>query len=114
MAARTRIPAAQQIDVHYDEMESDWRGTMRRLYAFADLAFDAATEQRMAGWLVDAAREAPHTGHRYRLEDFGLSAEAVEARMGFVRERAERRAAPQPARVPSGDRTTYSSAEGQT
>jgi hypothetical protein len=29
-------------------------------------------------------------------------------------QRAERRAAPKPARVPSGDRPTYSSAEGQS
>jgi hypothetical protein len=28
--------------------------------------------------------------------------------------RAERRAAPKPARVPSGDRATYASDEGQT
>jgi len=28
------------------------------------------------------------------------------------RERAERRAAPKPARIPSGDRSTYSSNEG--
>ena len=28
--------------------------------------------------------------------------------------RAERRAAPKPARIPSGDRPTYSSAEGST
>ena len=28
--------------------------------------------------------------------------------------RAERRAAPKPARIPSGDRTTYASDEGQT
>jgi hypothetical protein len=29
-------------------------------------------------------------------------------------ERAERRAAPKPARIPSGDRPMYSSAEGQS
>jgi len=29
-------------------------------------------------------------------------------------ERAERRAAPKPARIPSGDRTTYPSDEGQS
>ena len=29
-------------------------------------------------------------------------------------ERAERRAAPKPARIPSGDRTAYSPAEGRT
>ncbi len=28
--------------------------------------------------------------------------------------RAERRAAPKPARIPSGDRPTYSTAEGQS
>ena len=31
-----------------------------------------------------------------------------------IHERAERRAAPKPARIPSGDRPTYSSVEGQT
>ena len=30
------------------------------------------------------------------------------------RERAERRAAPKPARIPLGDRLTYPSGEGQT
>ncbi len=30
------------------------------------------------------------------------------------RARAERRAAPKPARIPSGDRPTYPSGEGQT
>jgi hypothetical protein len=30
------------------------------------------------------------------------------------RERAERRAAPKPARIPSGDRTTYPTAEGSS
>lgn len=31
----------------------------------------------------------------------------------FHLQRAERRAAPKPARIPSGDRPTYSSGEGQ-
>jgi hypothetical protein len=34
--------------------------------------------------------------------------------MSIGEARAERRAAPKPARIPSGDRLTYSSAEGQT
>ncbi len=35
--------------------------------------------------------------------------------MRFTRSRrAERRAAPKPARIPAGDRTTYSSDEGQS
>jgi hypothetical protein len=34
--------------------------------------------------------------------------------MKFAFKRAERRAAPKPAQIPSGDRPTYSSDEGQT
>ncbi len=34
-------------------------------------------------------------------------------KMLFKTERAERRAAPKPARIPSGDRTMYASDEGQ-
>ena len=34
--------------------------------------------------------------------------------MGAAAQRAERRAAPKPARIPSGDRLTYSSAEGSS
>jgi hypothetical protein len=33
-------------------------------------------------------------------------------RVSYSLQRAERRAAPKPARIPSGDRPTYSSAEG--
>ena len=36
----------------------------------------------------------------------------MSARSGIAEQRAERRAAPKPARVPSGDRQTYPSDEG--
>jgi hypothetical protein len=42
------------------------------------------------------------------IQRLGLEAEPAEA------QRAERRAAPKPARIPSGDRSTYPSNEGQT
>ena len=38
----------------------------------------------------------------------------MSRRVIFIAVRAERRAAPKPARVPSGDRLTYPSDEGQS
>src|SRR5690606_19501396 len=36
-AARDEIPRDRMIDVHYEDMERDWRGTMARVYAFLGL-----------------------------------------------------------------------------
>lgn len=87
MAAREHIPAAQQLDVQYAEMNRDWRATMRRIYDFAELEFTPAAEQAQADWLAQSEREQRHGGHRYALEDFGTSDEEVDQRMMFVRER---------------------------
>lgn len=87
MHVRESIPAAQQIDVHYEEMNRDWRAAMRRVYDFAGIAFTPETEQRMADWLAASTGENKHGAHRYALEDFGLSGADVDRRMHFVRER---------------------------
>lgn len=86
IAAREHIPAAQQLDVHYADMNRDWRAEMRRIYEFAGLEFSADTENAMAAWLAESEREGLHSGHRYALEDFGTTAEEVDARMKFYRE----------------------------
>ncbi len=85
--ARGSIPARQQLDVHYDEMNRDWRGVMRRIYEFAGLDFSRETELAMAEWLSGSEREAHHVGHRYALEEFGVTADEVDRRMSFVRQR---------------------------
>jgi hypothetical protein len=87
IAAREHIPAAQQLDVYYADMNRDWRGEMRRIYAFADMEFTPVAEQAMTAWLEESEREGLHGGHRYALEDFGTSAEEVDARMRFYSER---------------------------
>ncbi|NRF70010.1 sulfotransferase [Aquincola sp. S2] len=87
MQWRGRIPADQQLDLHYEDMESDWRGQVRRIYHFAGLDFDAEAERSMADWLDRDAQAARHVGHRYALEDFGLTRAAVDERMRFVRDR---------------------------
>ncbi|HEX8987595.1 MAG TPA: sulfotransferase [Rhodocyclaceae bacterium] len=86
MAARDGIPPEQQIDVHYDEMNRDWRGVMSRVYAHAGLEFTAAAEQALGGWLKKSEQENRHGGHRYALEDFGLAREEVDTRLKFVRD----------------------------
>lgn len=85
--AREHIPAAQQLDVQYEDMNRDWRTQLRRVYEFAGLEFSAEAENGMAAWLAESKREGLHGGHRYALEDFGTTAEEVDARMKFYRER---------------------------
>lgn len=87
MEVREALPIAQQLDVQYEDMNRDWQTVMRRVYDFAGLDFTAEAENAMGVWLADSEREGRHRGHRYSLEDFGLSREEVDARMKFYRER---------------------------
>lgn len=62
------------VELHYDEVSSDWREAVRRAYRAFGLNLPAAIEARMAASL---SRPPKHHGHRYRLEDFGLDRPAV-------------------------------------
>lgn len=87
MRLREGIPAAQQFDVHYAEMNKQWRQVMRGVYDFSGIEFDAQTEAAMAAWLERSEREKTHGGHRYSLKDFGTNRDEVDARMMFVRQK---------------------------
>jgi hypothetical protein len=87
IAVRDTIPASQQIDVYYSDMNHNWRMEMQRIYEFADMEFTADAESAMAHWLSDSEREGLHSGHRYALEDFGTTTEEVDALMKFYRDR---------------------------
>lgn len=87
MRVRETIPLSQQLDVHYEEMNSDWRAVMRRIYDFGGLEFTPAAEQALGDWLTKSESENRHGGHRYSLEDFGTTADEVDARMMFARKR---------------------------
>ena len=87
MQAREAIPASQQMDVHYEDVNRDWREVMRRVYAFGGMAFTPQAEQAMDAWLRQSESENRHGGHRYSLEDFGLTGKEVDARMMLFRER---------------------------
>lgn len=75
-AARAARPDVPQIEIGYDAMDRDWRGEIGRLYDFLELALSPAAERRMNAYVAGARA---HHGHRYTLEQFGLSPEAIRA-----------------------------------
>lgn len=82
--ARDAIPRDRMIDVQYDDMDRDWRGTMDRIYRF--LGFDI--EPALAGMeaYLERAKALKRHPHRYSLEQFGLSSGEVRERLGdYVR-----------------------------
>jgi hypothetical protein len=79
LAVRARLPAAQQFDVSFQEMNGDWLAVMRRIYDF--LGVDVAPAiAPMSAYVDRAAREHRYATHRYELADFGLDPDAVRAR----------------------------------
>ncbi|MXP31499.1 sulfotransferase [Erythrobacter jejuensis] len=80
MRARETIPAERMIDVQYDDMDSDWRGTMERVYRFLELDMEPAVPA-MEDYL-ERAKDLKRHPHRYSLEMFGLNAGEVRERMG--------------------------------
>ena len=84
-AARDDIPERRRIDVHYDAMESDWRGQMERVYDFLDLDIGPALPAMAAYQRRTATRRRPK--HEYSLAEFGLSEGQVLDELGdYVRD----------------------------
>ena len=77
-AARDAIPREKMIDVQYEDMETDWRGTMERVYRFLDLEMEPAVAG-MEDYLDRSARLKRHP-HRYSLAEFGLCENEVNER----------------------------------
>ncbi len=78
------VPPDQQLDVRYADINADWERELQRIYDFIGLDF---TPQARAA--LDAAssdKEARHGGHRYSLEEFGLSADDIDQRFqGYIK-----------------------------
>ncbi|BBC72131.1 sulfotransferase [Altererythrobacter sp. B11] len=82
--ARDHIPRERMIDVHYDDMESDWRGAMERVYRFLGLDIAPALPAMEAYQRRTARLKRPP--HEYSLEEFGLEPERVQLELGdYVR-----------------------------
>jgi hypothetical protein len=83
-AARRDISADRQIDVHYEDMEHDWRGTMARVYRF--LGLDLAPALPAMEAYQQRAAALKRRPHQYSLEEFGLSPGQVLDQLGdYVR-----------------------------
>jgi hypothetical protein len=83
-AARAAIPAERMIDVQYEAMDADWRGTMERVYRFLDLDMEPAVPGMED--FIQRSNALKRRPHRYSLEQFGLTPERVHEELGdYVR-----------------------------
>lgn len=73
-AARAARPDVPQHDVACEAMDESWEGEIARIYDFLGLELTAAVRRRMTAYV---AKAKGHRGHSYRLEQFGLSREAL-------------------------------------
>ncbi len=85
-----RVDAGRILDVNFQDFMGSPFETIRRIYGFAELDFDAETEERMRAFLA-ANPDDKHGKHSYRFADTGLDA-ATEREQ--VREYQERFAIP--------------------
>ncbi len=67
------------IDVRFEDMNTDWRKEITRLYAFLGLDLPLQLLAKMDAYIARAARDHGFAGHRYKLSDFGLTPAAVKA-----------------------------------
>jgi hypothetical protein len=86
LAARDRLDARRVLDVDYRAFVADSLATVRGIYRHFDLALGPAEEASLAAW-AGAHPQGKHGAHRYSLEEYGLSAEAVRDRLAFYLER---------------------------
>jgi hypothetical protein len=77
-SSRDLIPANRMIDIQYEDMESDWRGTMERVYRF--LGLDMAPAIPAMQRYLDRSARLKRRPHRYSLEQFGLRENEVSER----------------------------------
>ncbi|WP_216914757.1 sulfotransferase family protein [Nocardia noduli] len=86
LADRRRYDAAQFCDVYYDDFVADPIGTVGSIYGQFGLALGTEAEAAMAALHTESTSGAARPVHRYTLDDFGLTAEQVDARFGAYRE----------------------------
>ncbi len=80
LAARPDIP---RLVLDYEAMGRDWRGEVRRVYAFLGRLLTPAVEARMQSYLDRAERQG-FRRHSYRLADFGLDEAQIRSRLDRI------------------------------
>ncbi len=79
-SARRQIAPDRVIDVHYEDMDADWRSAMSGIYDFLDLDIEPA-QPAMVGY-YNSATAMKRKPHRYSLTEFGLSEDTVMGELG--------------------------------
>jgi len=72
---------AQVFDVVHGEFHREPLAVLRRIYDWLGMSLPAAVAADMQA-RIEAAPELAHGEHRYRVEDFGLTADAIRASFG--------------------------------
>jgi hypothetical protein len=83
---RHLLPGDRSIDVRFDELMADEKGTVERIYGLADQPFDDAARTATTHYLADHQRDR-HGKVVYELADFGLDPGELGARFRAYRER---------------------------
>lgn len=84
--ARERHDASHFIDVSYYDLMKDPLKQMERIYVFAEQPFDETTRANIRA-SHESSPQHRYGKHVYKLESFGLEAEALNARFASYRER---------------------------
>jgi hypothetical protein len=83
---RERLPAAQSIDVRFDDFMADDLAMVRCIYALAEQPFDAPVAAAMAAYMADHP-QGRHGRVDYRPQDVGLQQAGLERRFAFYTQR---------------------------
>ena len=83
---RPLVPASQAIDLPFDAFMADEVGTALRVCEFAGIRTDAASRRRLEEYQAANPR-GRHGTIEHRLDDFGLDAATVRARLHSYRKR---------------------------
>ncbi len=75
--ARDQMPAGRFFDAHYDELVLDPMAMVRKVYAHFRIELTVAAEAKMKSWL-EKDRRQERRGHRYALDQYGLTTEDLE------------------------------------
>ncbi len=75
--ARDQRPASQFFDVDYDDLVLDPMGMVRKVYTHFGIELTVTAEAKMKAWL-DKDRQQERLGHRYTLDQYGLTPELLE------------------------------------
>jgi len=89
-AERARHDPARFCDVRYDDLVADPAGTVEAVYRYFGLPLSGAAADAIRSLAAASAssRAAGESGHRYTLEEFGLSGQDVDERFAAYAETA--------------------------